>query len=219
MPHAPVSRYTEAFILPLFPVHPRPPRRCASAPRTAAAGGSPRRPRGAPASAQLAVHCRRPARLRSTTPRLCGSCAAALVARRRSPARGSAHTLRPLPPPAAAGHGLRSILGTNSRATQRAGELAAADPAYRARLARRLQLDARSRPETLLGGAPFGHALERALVRGKLVGCGAIQRDVRRLCDAQRTTPSANTLHERADTRFFPPSACLGSHVGPSVPE
>eukprot|EP00964_Phaeocystis_antarctica_P056118 scaffold33076_cov51-Phaeocystis_antarctica.AAC.1 len=57
-----------------------------------AAGGSPRRPRGAPASAQLAVHCRRPAHLRSTTPRLCGSCAAALVARRRSPARGSAHT-------------------------------------------------------------------------------------------------------------------------------
>ena len=64
----------------------------ASAPRTAAAGGSPRRPRGASASAQLAVHCRRPARLRSTTPQLCGSCAAALVARRRSPARGSAHT-------------------------------------------------------------------------------------------------------------------------------
>eukprot|EP00964_Phaeocystis_antarctica_P117337 scaffold81158_cov32-Phaeocystis_antarctica.AAC.1 len=62
-------------------------RRCASAPRTAAAGGSPRHPRGAPASAQLAVHCRRPARLRSTTPRLCGICAAALVARRRSPAR------------------------------------------------------------------------------------------------------------------------------------
>jgi len=90
-----------------------------------------------------------------------------------------------------------SILGTNSRATQRAGELAAADPAYRARLARRLQLDARSRPETLLGGAPFGHALERALVRGKLVGCGAIQRDVRRLCDAQRTTPSANTRARR----------------------
>jgi len=77
-----------------------------------------------------------------------------------------------------------SILGTNSRATQRAGELAAADPAYRARLGRRLELAARSRPEILLCGASFGHALERALVRGKLVGCGAIQRDVRRLCDA-----------------------------------
>ena len=77
-----------------------------------------------------------------------------------------------------------SILGTNSRATQRAGELAAADPAYRARLGRRLELAARSRPAILLCGASFGHALERALVRGKLVGCGAIQRDVRRLCDA-----------------------------------
>eukprot|EP00964_Phaeocystis_antarctica_P161388 scaffold133333_cov68-Phaeocystis_antarctica.AAC.1 len=80
--------------------------------------------------------------------------------------------------------GTGSILGMNSRATQRAGELAAADPAYRARLGRRLELAARSRPAILLCGASFGHALERALVRGKLVGCGAIQRDVRRLCDA-----------------------------------
>ena len=80
-----------------------------------------------------------------------------------------------------------SILGTNSRATQRAGELAAADPAYRARRGRRLELAARSSPEVLLCGASFGHELERALVRGKLVGCGAIQRAVRRLCDAPCT--------------------------------
>ena len=77
-----------------------------------------------------------------------------------------------------------SILVTNSRATQRAGELAAADPAYRARRGRRLELAARSSPEVLLCGASFGHELERALVRGKLVGCGPIQRAVRRLCDA-----------------------------------
>ena len=38
-----------------------------------------------------AVHRRQPARLRPTTPRRCGSCAAALVTRRRSPARWSAH--------------------------------------------------------------------------------------------------------------------------------
>ena len=80
-----------------------------------------------------------------------------------------------------------SILVTNSRATQRAGELAAADPAYRARRGRRLELAARSSPEVLLCGASFGHELERALVRGKLVGCGAIQRAVRRLCDAPCT--------------------------------
>ena len=72
----------------------------------------------------------------------------------------------------------------NSRATERAGELAAADPAHRARLGRRLELAARSRPEILLCGASFGHALERALLRGNLVGCGVVQRDVRRLRDA-----------------------------------
>ena len=48
----------------------------------------------------------------------------------------------------------------------------------------RLELAARSRPAILLCGASFGHALERALVRGKLVGCGAIQLTVRLLCDA-----------------------------------
>jgi len=63
-----------------------------------------------------------------------------------------------------------SILGTNSRATQRAGELAAADPANRARLARRLQLAARRRPEKLPRGAPFGVELERAIAHGVLGG-------------------------------------------------
>ena len=62
-----------------------------AAPRTAAAGGSPRRPRGTHEGARRAVHRGRPARLRPTTPRRCGSCAAALVTRRRSPFRWSAH--------------------------------------------------------------------------------------------------------------------------------
>jgi len=77
-----------------------------------------------------------------------------------------------------------SVFGMNSRATRRAGELAAADPAHRARLGRRLELDARSRPEISPCGAPFGHELERALVRGQRAGCGAIQWALRRLCDA-----------------------------------
>ena len=68
-------------------------RACAStgalaAPRTAAADGSPRRQRGTLERAQRAIQRRRPARLR---PRRCGSCAAALGRRRRSPARWSAH--------------------------------------------------------------------------------------------------------------------------------
>ena len=152
---------------------------------------SPRRLRGAPAGAQLAVYCRRPARLRSTTPRLCGSCAAALVSHddgrlprcQRVGSYARCHHLRPRAP--------GSILGTNSRATQRAGELAAADPAYRARFARRLQLAARlRRPEKLPRGAPFGVELERAIAHGGLRSARPrgrpVRRMVRRLCDAQR---------------------------------
>ena len=62
-----------------------------AAPRTAAAGESPRRPRGTLKCAQRAIQRRRPARLRPTAPRRCGSCAAALGRRRRSPARWSTH--------------------------------------------------------------------------------------------------------------------------------
>ena len=53
--------------------------------------GSRRRPRGTHEGARRAIQRRRPARLRPTTPRRCGSCAAALVTRRRSPFRWSAH--------------------------------------------------------------------------------------------------------------------------------
>ena len=59
------------------------------APRTAAADGSPRRQRGTLECAQRAIQRRRPARLRPTAPRRCGSCAAALGRRRGSPARWS----------------------------------------------------------------------------------------------------------------------------------
>ena len=62
-----------------------------AAPRTAAADGSPRRQRGTLERAQRAIQRRRPARLRPTAPRRCGSCAAALGRRRRSPARWSTH--------------------------------------------------------------------------------------------------------------------------------
>ena len=76
-----------------------------SAPRTAAAGDSPRRLRGSPASAQLAVHCRRPARLRTTTAPRRGSVAAMLPhwshGDRRLP---DGRLTRPLPPPVK-GHG------------------------------------------------------------------------------------------------------------------
>ena len=89
--------------------------------------------------------------------------------------------------PAAAAHrprGMGSVFGTNSRATRRAGELAAADPAHRARLGRRLELAARSRPEIWPCGAPFGHELETVIDHGALGARGGIWCAVGRLCDA-----------------------------------
>jgi hypothetical protein len=91
--------------------------------------------------------------------------------------------------PAAAAHrprGTASAFGTNSRVTRRAGELAAADPANRARLGRRLQLAARSRMEKLACGASFGHEPERAIDHGALGGRERIRCAVGRLCDAPR---------------------------------
>jgi len=61
----------------------RVPMRCRvpGLPRTAAAGTSHQRSRGTPASAQLAINCRRPARQRPTTLRLCGSGAGPQIGR------------------------------------------------------------------------------------------------------------------------------------------
>ena len=115
-----------------------------------------------------------------------------------------------------------SILGTNSRATQRADELAAADPVNRSQLGRRLELDARSRPEIWPCGAPFGHEAERALVRGKLVGCGALQWAVRRHAARASGTPRQNTgraQHHDGSTKKCPFSnGCLGPPQRLAVP-
>ena len=108
-----------------------------------------------------------------------------LASRRRSDVRRPICTWWSIP--AAAAHrprGMGSVFGTNSRATRRAGELAAADPAHRARLGRRLELDARSRPEISPCGAPFGHELETAIDHGALGARGGIWCAVGRLCDA-----------------------------------
>eukprot|EP00964_Phaeocystis_antarctica_P006160 scaffold3354_cov63-Phaeocystis_antarctica.AAC.6 len=169
--------------------------RCASAPRTAAAC---RRIAPAPARRARERPARRP--LPSTSAPAVDHAAAlwqlccrigrtTTVACQRVGSYARCHHLRP--------RATDSILGTNSRATQRAGELAAADPAYHARLARRLQLAARSRPEKLTRGAPFGVELERAIAHGGLCGRGAVRCAVRLLCDAQTTTSSANTPARR----------------------
>jgi hypothetical protein len=70
-------------------------RLCQRCARGAAHRGSgqvaPEAARHATSADYTAVHRRQPARLRPTTPRRCGSCAAAFNTRQRSPARWSAH--------------------------------------------------------------------------------------------------------------------------------
>ena len=127
--------------------------------------------------------------------------------RRRSGARRPICTWWSIP--AAAAHrprGMGSVFVTNSRATRRAGELAAADPAHRARLGRRLELDARSRPEISPCGAPFGHELERTLVCGNLVSCvgpSPMGRVTAATCDAPRK-PGKSPLYLSPRVRHPP---------------
>ena len=60
-----------------------------------------------------------------------------------------------------------SSFGMNSRASQRAGELAGADPANRAPLAHPRQLAGRSRPRVRRRGARFGGGLETDHLNGR----------------------------------------------------
>ena len=80
-------------------------------------------------------------------------------------------------------------------------------------------LAARSRPEKLTRGAPFGVELERAIAHGGLCGRGAVRCAVRRLCDAHRRLTPPLPTPERADTPFSTPSACRFSsgRLGPRV--
>ena len=83
-------------------------------------------------------------------------------------------------PAARHGPGIRHELASDAAS----GRIGRADPAHRARLGRRLQLDARSRPEISPCGAPFGHEPETAIDHGALGGREGIRCAVRRLCDA-----------------------------------
>ena len=80
-----------------------------------------------------------------------------------------------------------SIFGMNSGATQRAVELAAADPANRPQLGRRRELGERRRPKELPRRAAFGHEPETAITHGALGGREGIRCAVGRLCDAPRS--------------------------------
>lgn len=81
-----------------------------------------------------------------------------------------------------------SSFGTNSRASQRAGELAGADPANRAPLAHPRQLAGRSRPRVRRRGARFGGGLETDHLNGRPGGREATRCARRPLCGAEDTT-------------------------------
>ena len=74
-----------------------------------------------------------------------------------------------------------SSFGMNSRASQRADELAGADPANRAPLAHPRQLAGRSRPKIRLRGARFGDGLETDRLNGRPGGREATRCAVRPL--------------------------------------
>jgi hypothetical protein len=79
-----------------------------------------------------------------------------------------------------------SIFGMNSGATQRAVELAAADPANRAQLGRRRELGERRRPKKLPRRAAFEHEPESAAARGVSGARGTTRCAARPPGDAQR---------------------------------
>ena len=137
-----------------------------AAPRTAAAGGSPRRPRGTHEGARRTVHRGRPARLRPTTPRRCGSCAAALVttttiACQVVDSRARYHRVQ-----------MATIAerGANAGTARRARDGRRAYPANRHRVCIRTRSCVRRLTISIAIGAAFGydtraHALSRTLTR------------------------------------------------------
>ena len=81
-----------------------------------------------------------------------------------------------------------SSFGMNSRASQRADELAGADPANRAPLAHPRQLAGRSWPRIRRRGARFGDGLETGHLNGRPGGREATRCAVRPLRGAEGTT-------------------------------
>ena len=81
-----------------------------------------------------------------------------------------------------------SSFSMNSRASQRAGELAGADPANRAPLAHPRQLAGRSWPRVRRRGARFGGGLETDHLNGRPGGREATRCARRPLCGAEDTT-------------------------------
>ena len=111
-----------------------------------------------------------------------------------------------------------SSFGMNSRASQRADELAGADPANRARLAQPRQLAGRSWPRVRRRGARFGDGLETDHLNRRPGGREATRCAVRPLRGAQDTSLLNNHprfRHHRSATRqaFILPRAPRSSSL------
>ena len=92
----------------------------------------------------------------------------------------------------------------NSRASQRADELAGADPANRAPLAHPRQLAGRSRPRIRLRGARFGDRLETGRLNGRPGGREATRCAVRPLRGAGEPSllaPRLDSVYTGSPTR------------------
>ena len=143
-----------------------------AAPRTAAADGSPRRQRGTLERAQRAIQRRRPARLRPTAPRRCGSCAAALVttttiACQVVDSRARYHRVQTA---------TIAERGTNAGTARRARDGRRAYPANRHRVCIRTRSCVRRLTISIAIGAAFGydtraHVLSRTLTRREASQC------------------------------------------------
>ena len=97
-----------------------------------------------------------------------------------------------------------SSFGMNSRASQRADELAGADPANRAPLAHPRQLAGRSRPRIRLRGARFGDGLETDSLNGRPGGREATRCAVRPLRGAGEPSllaPRLDSVYTWSPTR------------------
>ena len=162
--------------------------------------GSRRRPRGTLEGARRAVHRGRPARLRPTTPRRCGSCAAALVttttvACQVVGSRARCHRVQ-----------MATIAerGANAGTARRARDGRRAQPANRHRVCIRTRSCVRRLTILVPIGAGFGHGTRTHTLSRTLTGREASKCAVRPQ-SAARADHLSRSPREQVTTTGSPP--------------
>ena len=171
-----------------------------AAPRTAAADGSPRRQRGTLECAQRAIQRRRPARLRPTAPRRCGSCAAALVTTTTVACQvvGSRARYHRVQTATMAGRGAKAGTARRARGGGRA------HPAIRHRVCIRTRSGVRRLTILVPIGAAFGHGTRTHTLSRTLTGREASKCAVRPQ-SAARAEHLSRAPGEQSTTTGTPP--------------